>query len=375
VPPCFLPSPLFRSGARCAAMGRLSSNNECNERLKQIVNATVKKPDELYNMGEVIGEGRFSKVYEGVGTSGEHAGMKIALKEIDIGTLEEDEEALDMLEAEVLALRRAEGAANVVRLHAVIAASEAIFLAMERVPGRELFELVEERGALGGVLVRELMRQLLAALAALATLGVVHRDVKPENLMITDGSGATPARLTLIDFGYAALLSDAADSAEPGAGLLSGVAGSPEYAAPEVLSWLEVEAAEAEGDDSVQGDWYDAGCDVWSVGVTAHVLLSAELPFELPEDGDEAAIVAAARNLVLDFKRPEWQEAELQPAKDFVRSCMTTDRHARPTAQALLAHAWIGEGNSGKGVNGTFVEMLNETVAIENAAKAATNTL
>jgi hypothetical protein len=92
-------------------------------------------------------------------------------------------------------------------------------------------------------------------------------------------------------------------------------------------------------------------------------------------DGDEAAIVAAARNLVLDFKRPEWQEAELQPAKDFVRSCMTTDRHARPTAQALLAHAWIGEGNSGKGVNGTFVEMLNETVAIENAAKAATNTL
>jgi serine/threonine protein kinase len=179
-------------------MGRLSSNNECNERLKQIVNATVKKPDELYNMGEVIGEGRFSKVYEGVraarsrsrasarsaadpharapqvGTSGEHAGMKIALKEIDIGTLEEDEEALDMLEAEVLALRRAEGAANVVRLHAVIAASEAIFLAMERVPGRELFELVEERGTPPSP--SQLMHMLPHARASCVRYGVQVRS-------------------------------------------------------------------------------------------------------------------------------------------------------------------------------------------------------
>ena len=220
-------------------------------------------------------------------------------------TLEEDDEALEMLEAEVLALRRAAGTEHVVRLHEVVAAADAVFLAMERVPGRELFELVEERGALDAPLVRGLIRQLLTALAALATLGVVHRDVKPENLMITEAEAGAAPRITLIDFGYAAILGSGAEPAaapngaaaspaaanggEGGAaagnggaahGLLSGVAGSPEYAAPEVLSWLEVEADES---GTVEGEWYDAGCDVWSVGVTAHVLLSAELPFDLPE--------------------------------------------------------------------------------------------
>ena len=74
-------------------------------------------------------------------TSGANRGKTVALKEIDLGTLEEDEEALEMLEAEVLALRRAGGSEHVVRLHEVVATEDGVFLAMERVPGRELFEL------------------------------------------------------------------------------------------------------------------------------------------------------------------------------------------------------------------------------------------
>lgn len=148
-------------------------------------------------------------------------------------------------------------------------------------------------------------------------------------------------------------------------GLLSGVAGSPEYAAPEVLSWLEVEADES---GTLEGEWYDAGCDVWSVGVTAHVLLSAELPFELPEDGDEAAIVAAARDMTLDFRKKDWAHEAMGPAKDFVRACMVPTKAERPSATALLEHAWLaGLTSSGKptGVNAAYVEMLEETVAIE----------
>jgi len=219
--------------------------------------------------------------------------------------------------------------------------------------------------------VRNLMRQLLSALAKLAELGVVYRDVKPENLMIT-GSEADSARLTLIDFGYAALLGSGSAAGGGGAngGLLSGVAGSPEYAAPEVLSWLEVEADET---GEIEGEWYDDGCDVWSVGVTAHVLLSAELPFELPEEGDESAIVAAARNMTLDFSNKVWAAEELLPAKDFVFQCMTTDRTKRANASALLGHGWFVASGAvpTQGVNGAFKEMLEETIAIENAAKPA----
>ena len=80
-----------------------ASESDAASILESIVDCGAESVDEHYNVGKVIGEGRFSKVYAG---SSKSSGLAIALKEIDIGTLEEDEEALEMLEAEVLALRR-----------------------------------------------------------------------------------------------------------------------------------------------------------------------------------------------------------------------------------------------------------------------------
>ena len=278
-----------------------------------------------------------------------------------MSSLEEDEDALEMLTAEVLALRRAGHAPHIVRLHEVIASSDAIWLAMERVPGCELFHLVEQRGALESSFISHLMQQLLTALTTLAELGVVHRDVKPENIMVSEEETERP-HLTLIDFGYAALLGGGDAPTE-----LTGVAGSPEYAAPEVLSWIETEA-DATGE--VEGEPYDAGCDVWSVGVTTHVLLCAELPFDLPEEATEEALVAAARNVDLSFRRPQWKGEAMQPAREFVRACMTVARQERPSALQLLEHPWFA-GNVPKtdGVNAQYIEMIDE--AIEAEVKAA----
>ena len=133
---------------------------------------------------------------------------------------------------------------------------------------------------------------------------------------------------------------------------LTGIAGSPEYAAPEVLSWIEAEADET---GEVEGEPYDARCDVWSVGVTAHVLLCVELPFDLPEEATEEALVAAARTVDLSYRRLKGKakvkrgqvmvrlegEAAMAPAREFVRACMTVARKERPTAQQLLGHPWI----------------------------------
>jgi serine/threonine protein kinase len=321
----------------------------------------------------MLGEGRFSKVYSAVN---EATGQVLALKELDMGAIEEDEEGLEMLEAEVLALKRAGNAPHIILLHKVVASPDAIYLAMDRVPGRELFVVVEERGALETSYVRHLMQQLLTALTALAEVGVVHRDVKPENIMVSEEETERP-HLTLIDFGYAALLGGGDAPTE-----LTGVAGSPEYAAPEVLSWIAVEAGDA-GEE--EGEPYDAGCDVWSVGVTAHVLLCADLPFDLPEEVTEESLVAAALNVDLSFRRLKGEamvrqgddgarkmegEAAMAPAREFVRACMTVDRKERPSALQLLEHPWFA-GNVPKtdGVNAQYIEMIEE--AIEAEVKAA----
>jgi serine/threonine protein kinase len=182
---------------------------------------------------------------------------------------------------------------------------------------------------------------------ALAEVGLVHRDVNPENIMVSEEETERP-HLTLIDFGYAALLGGGDAPNE-----LTGVAGSPEYAAPEVLSWIAVEAGDA-GEE--EGEPYDAGCDVWSVGVTAYVLLCAELPSDLPEEATKEALIEAALSVDLSFPRLEGDamvrrgevmgklegEAAMVPAREFVRACMTVDRHDRPSALQLLEHPWFG---------------------------------
>jgi serine/threonine protein kinase len=326
--------------------------------LKELCDTSAADISTLYSVHDVLGEGRFSRVYAAVD---ERNGQVLALKELDMSAIAEDEEAFDMLKAEVLALRRAGNAPHIVRLHEVIASSDAIWLAMERVPGRELFEVVSQRGALENGIVRHLMQQLLTALTALAEVGVVHRDVKPENIMVSDEETERP-HLTLIDFGYAALLCEAADGGG-GPMELTGVAGSPEYAAPEVLSWIE---AEADATGEVEGEPYDAGCDVWSVGVTAHVLLCAAMPFELPEEATEAALVAAARNVDLSFhSRPELEGDAMAPTRDFVRACMTVARRERPSAEQLLGHPWILGSNLGTNLGHPWI--LGPPMALNTA--------
>jgi len=296
-----------------------------------VVDISVDSVEERYNIGAMLGEGRFSQVFVAARID---SGDEFALKAMEMGTINEDEEALEMLEAEVQALRRAAEhdhlRARVVKLHEVVATPEMLYLAMDKVRGCELFTVIEQKGSLPEPLVRRLMHELVSALAAMHGVGIVHRDIKPENLIVSDYDDPEAAQLVVIDFGYAALLD--------GNRGLEGLAGSPEYAAPEVLSWLE-----AEIDTQVCAEPYSAACDVWSCGVTAHVLLCAELHFELPEgtEDDEAALVAAARDSDLKFNQAEWGAAGMDPAKQFIRDCMRISQLDRISASAALDHPWL----------------------------------
>ena len=324
--------------------------------LGSAVDIVLSSVEERYELGDMIGVGHFSQVHcaRPAGSLGEHS---IALKGIEQSVLNDDEEALAMLVGECRALRLASECSalqsRVVRLREVLGTPSSVYLVLDRVAGVELFTLVERHGALPEPFVAPLMAQLCHALAALHSIGVVHCDVKPENLIIShypasqhplpggeeglaggrradregreaDGESSLPPQLTLIDFGYAATLAEG-ESCE-------GLAGSPEYAAPEVLTWLSRDR---------RGEPYGGPADVWSAAVTAHVLLTAELPFELPdaEDADEEALAEAARLTSLSFEQPEWALAE--QARAWVAACMAPSQADRPTASEARALPWL----------------------------------
>jgi predicted Ser/Thr protein kinase/tetratricopeptide (TPR) repeat protein len=128
------------------------------------------------------------------------------------------------------------------------------YLVMEYVPGQDLSRVLAEHGALPWRKALEIARQVALALEHAYQQGVVHRDIKPGNIMITaDGS------VRVLDFGIAR----ARGSPEL---TLSGFVGSPHYAAPE----------------QAMGETVDIRADIYSLGIVLYRMLSGDLPFHGP---------------------------------------------------------------------------------------------
>lgn len=160
---------------------------------------------------------------------------------------------------ELLCHRRANGHPNVVKLldHAI--EPDATALVMEYVP-RSLYDvLYEKESPFDETLIRVYAQQILSALEFIHSRGVVHRDVKLENVLLS-GDGA---RVALCDFGLAAFW-------EPGAKLRERC-GSPAYASPEILGW--------------NSGYNGPEVDAWSAGVAIYLMRNARYPFWAEDQG------------------------------------------------------------------------------------------
>ena len=141
----------------------------------------------------------------------------------------------------------------------------ALFLAMELVSGRSLGEAAKRPMAPERAFA--ILRQVLEALAAAHAEGVVHRDLKPDNIMLVDAGASAEEHdiVKLLDFGIAKLIGDAEADAAAGETLTQvGVAfGTPDYMAPE----------------QALGEEVDGRADLYSAGVIAYELLTGGRPF------------------------------------------------------------------------------------------------
>ena len=194
--------------------------------------------------------------------------------------------------------------------------------------GGELFDAIIARGndPFSEADARRLLRQLLSALAYCHSLGVVHRDLKPENLLL-DESADGALNLKIIDFGYAALH-------EPGE-RLRGLSGTPDYVAPEVLSWYEGDEADpSQAPEQVE---YDASCDMWSVGVIMYILLCGFPPFYAEAEPD---LIDRVRAGAYEFTSPYWDRVS-DAAKDLIARCLALRPDERPSPTQALTHPWV----------------------------------
>src|SRR5512143_1558899 len=161
-------------------------------------------------------------------------------------------------------LREAETAArlshpNIVPIHTVGEKNDLVYFVMGLVDGESLAVRIKRRGRLSVDEARRVMKEAADALSAAHQQGVIHRDVKPDNILL-DG---TRGRVMVTDFGIAKAL-----SAEGGTLTEAGIAiGTPAFMSPQ----------QAAGERDIY-----ARSDIYSLGVVSYQIITGELPFQAP---------------------------------------------------------------------------------------------
>lgn len=205
--------------------------------------------------------------------------------------------------------------------------SHTLYIVMELVHGTDLLTLLSSSGGpLSEDDARCVLRPLLEAVACLHSHGVVHRDIKLENILITDrADAATPRLVKLVDFGLA--FRAQAGCANP---RLVQPCGTPAYVAPEMLRAGRRNSAVKE---------YGKECDLWSIGVLMFGVLSGYLPFDgfSPDELFERIETAD-----YNFDDPAWDVVS-HDAKELIRGLLMLDPTTRLTIDEALQSPWFHE--------------------------------
>jgi serine/threonine protein kinase/beta-lactam-binding protein with PASTA domain len=201
---------------------------------------------------------------------------------------------------------------NVVHVHDWGAVDRVYFMVMEYVRGQSLRDVLNAEGILAPAQAVEVLLQVLAALDHAHRKGIVHRDVKPENVMLTPDGNAKVA-----DFGLARAYADARSTQ---AGL---VTGTVQYLSPEQL----------------QGEPADPRTDLYSLGIVAYELLTGRVPFE-----GETQMAIAYRHVRERVPRASAHAASVPEGLDaWVASMTERDRELRPESAAEARRDLVAE--------------------------------
>ncbi|KAK5969456.1 Kinase domain protein [Trichostrongylus colubriformis] len=199
---------------------------------------------------------------------------------------------------------------NICRLVDAYKTNTKYLLIFEYAQNGDLFELIHRDGRLPESDAALITSQTASALAYLHCRKIVHRDVKPENLLLD-----SKKRVQLCDFGLACTV----------LGPLYRVCGTPTYCAPEIL----------------KETGYGFAVDVWSLGVLLHVMLVGFAPFR---STDRTRLFRLITQGKLHLDLPEWKEISSN-ARDLLTQLMCTTVNKRPGAAEISSHPWIREFN------------------------------
>jgi eukaryotic-like serine/threonine-protein kinase len=261
-----------------------------------------------YEIQSVLGEGGMGIVYEAYDRALDDV---VAIKTLRCEVLTEDSPLLGRFKQEIRLARRITHP-NVLRTYDLGDWNGLKFLSMEFVKGMTLKHLIESSEILPTDSGLRIGKQICEGLAAAHDVGVVHRDVTSQNIIIELTGG-----LKIMDFGTACVTNDRGASALRGASAV--VIGTPSYMSPEQVHGLPV----------------DFRSDIYSTGVVLYEVFTGYLPFE-----DDSPLAVVLKHVSEAPPPPRSKNPWIEPGIEaIVMRCLEKDPRARFQSMGELYEA------------------------------------
>ncbi|XP_043924701.1 serine/threonine-protein kinase ULK1 [Protopterus annectens] len=213
-----------------------------------------------FSRKDLIGHGAFAVVFKG--RHKEQHDLEAAIKCINKKNLAKSQTLLGK-EIKILKELKHE---NIVALYDFQEMANSVYLVMEYCNGGDLADYLHSKGTLSEDTIRLFLQQIAGAMKMLHSKGVIHRDLKPQNILLSyvgsKKSNPSNIRIKIADFGFARYLQSNTMAAT--------LCGSPMYMAPEVI----------------MSQHYDAKADLWSIGTIIYQCLTGKAPFQASSPQD-----------------------------------------------------------------------------------------
>ena len=274
---------------------------------------------QFYEVQKKIGEGAYGKIYK---VRNKQSGDIRAMKQVtktkiqDMGKFQDEIKILSTVDHP-----------NIVRLFEVIEDDKYYNLIQELCTGGELLTRAQ-KNQLKEKDIARIFYQIMSGVAYIHGIGIVHRDLKLENVLFSTEEPNSPIKI--IDFGFSVFMgknnemskekeSESQDPKKGGFKRLKSKVGTLYYISPEII----------------KGN-YDEKCDIWACGVILYILLAGYPPFTGNTDKEVYNLITS---LKYDFDKERWKNIS-KYAKELIKNMLTPAKN-RYTAKQVLASKWF----------------------------------
>lgn len=264
----------------------------------------IRKVKEIYCIENKITNGKYSEVFVAIHKETKE---KFVAKIIRKRKLDYIERELMRNEVSILSLLDHK---NIVRLVDVFHSQKFLILITELIEGDELTKVIKNT-VMDEELIRIVIFQVLEVLEYLNDLGILHRDIKAENIIMVKGKDYPTVKI--LDFGFATF--DLKNSLNI---IHCGTLG---YSAPEILS----------------KESYGKSIDMWSIGILAFAMITGKIPIH---DSDHHVLISKTLNLEIEYTSERWLKTSAN-CMDFVQSLLRKLPEERLGIKQALAHPWL----------------------------------